>query len=127
MSEKPTYEELEKKVRALEEQLNLDHQKLETLRGITSLEGADIHAISNHVLNSICKMTKSRYGFYGFFDDNASEMIIHSWTDAAIKDCSVKDRPKHFPIKKAGVWAEAIRNKKAFILNDCTKLISLNT
>ena len=35
-----------------------------------------------------------------------------------MKDCLVNDKQLHFPIKKAGVWADAIRNRNPLILND---------
>jgi PAS domain S-box-containing protein len=97
--------------------LKAAYTKLETLWSIASLDNADLKTICDHILASIVKMTFSQYGFYGFIDENESGMTIYTWSGEAMKDCSVIDKPRHFPIAEAGVWAEAIRRRTQFILN----------
>jgi PAS domain S-box-containing protein len=93
------------------------YTKLEALWSITSLTEADVKTISDHILMSIGRMTGSKYGFYGFINEDESAMTIHSWSGEAMKDCSLVDKPQHFPIDEAGVWAEAIRKREPFIFN----------
>jgi PAS domain S-box-containing protein len=93
------------------------YTKLEALWSITSLTEADIKTISDHILQTIGQMTGSTYGFYGFINEDESAMTIHSWSGEAMKDCSLVDKPQHFPIAEAGVWAEAVRNREPLILN----------
>jgi len=94
------------------------YTKLEALWGIASIAEANIKIISEHVLATITKMTGSDYGFYGFVDQDESIMTIHSWTGKAMNDCSIVDKPQHFHKDEAGIWAEAIRRKEPFILNN---------
>jgi len=101
-----------------EDELKSAHMKLESLWNVSSLSGANTKVVSDHILESIARMTQSEYGFYGFINDDESVMIIHSWSGEAMKDCSMVDKPQHFPISKAGVWAEAIRRREPLILND---------
>jgi PAS domain S-box-containing protein len=121
MARKPTYEELEKRVEQLQKaknDLEFLNRELSALQNLTSLAHADNKKICDHILYSLSKMTRSQYGFYGFVANDASEMNIYAWSPEAMTDCSVKVAPKHFPIKKAGIWAEAIRHKKPFIENN---------
>jgi len=102
----------------IEEDLKSAYTKLEALWSVSSMADADIKTISDHILGSITKMTGSDYGFYGFINEDESVMTIHSWSGEAMKDCSMVDKPCRFNIEEAGVWAEAIRQRKPFILND---------
>jgi PAS domain S-box-containing protein len=102
----------------IEEDLKSAYTKLEALWSVSSMADADIKTISDHILASITKMTGSDYGFYGFINEYESVMTIHSWSGDAMKDCSMVDKPCRFNIEEAGVWAEAIKQRKPFILND---------
>jgi PAS domain S-box-containing protein len=101
-----------------ESDLKAAYNKLEALWSITRLEGANLKTISDHILVTIARMTGSEYGFYGFVNEKESVMTIHSWSGEAMNDCSLVDKPQHFPINEAGIWAEAIRHRKPFILNN---------
>ncbi len=70
------------------------------------------------VLAEIISMSDSRYGFYGFVDEDAHVMTVHAWSEEVMKDCMVHDNTLIFPIEKSGVWGNAIRNKKTLIIND---------
>ncbi|MCX6637126.1 MAG: PAS domain S-box protein, partial [Acidobacteria bacterium] len=98
-------------------ELNAAYTKLESLWHITALIDVDFKTLCDHVLSTVLRMTGSDYGFYGFMSDGESVMTIHSWSGEAMKDCSLVDRPQHFPIPEAGVWAEAVRHRKPLILN----------
>ena len=98
--------------------LQAAYTRVEELWSIAALRDADLKTISDHILKTITSMSGSDYGFYGFINEDESVMTIHSWSGEAMKDCSMVDKPQHFPISEAGIWAEAIRKRTAFILND---------
>jgi len=98
-------------------ELKAAYAKLEALWSVTSLEGADIRQISDHILITLVRMTGSGYGFYGFVNEDETIMTIHSWSGEAMKDCSIVDKPQHFSVAMSGVWAEAIRRREPLILN----------
>jgi PAS domain S-box-containing protein len=101
-----------------EEAITAANARLEALWSVSSLEDADIKSVSDHVLASLTRMTGSAYGFYGFIDEKESTMSIHSWSGEAMRDCFMVDKPVHFAIADAGVWAEAVRKRAPLILND---------
>lgn len=114
MSKKPTYEELEQRIGKLEQaelerkhvekELKTYKARLEAIWSFSSLAGADIKIISNHILKMIGEMTGSQYGFYGFVNEDESVMTIYSWSGDAMKDCTMVTKPTIFPISEAGVW-----------------------
>ncbi|MGD9975599.1 MAG: PAS domain S-box protein, partial [Desulfatirhabdiaceae bacterium] len=101
-----------------ETRLKAAYDKLEMLWGVASMVHADVKTISDHVLASITRMSDSRYGFYGFINEDESIMTIHAWSGDAMKDCAMVDKPRQFSICKSGIWAEAIRHREPLIIND---------
>jgi len=101
-----------------EEELKSAYSKLNALWNISSIANKDIKTISDYVLSSITEMTGSEYGFYGFINEDETVMTIHSWSGEAMKNCSMVNKPCDFPIETSGIWAEAVRKREPFILND---------
>ncbi|MCB2182477.1 MAG: PAS domain S-box protein [Desulfobulbaceae bacterium] len=92
--------------------------RLEALWKTSRLINADKKTISDHVLEEIVQMTESQYGFYGLLNESEDSMTLYSWSQGVMKDCEVHDKPLAFPIDKSGVWGNAVRTGKPFILND---------
>lgn len=93
-------------------------RRLEALWKLSSMVKFDFRAICDTVLEEMVSMTKSRYGFYGFINDDESEMTIYSWSRDALTDCALDDKPVIYPIEKSGIWGNAIRDRKPLIFND---------
>ena len=91
---------------------------LESLWKIAKLADQDYKVICDNILSEIQSMTGSQYSFFGFMNDDDSEMDIYTWSKEALAECQVLENPIHFSIDKAGLWAEAIRNRKPMIQND---------
>jgi len=94
------------------------NKKLDALWRISSLQDADLQTISDHILETIGEITNSKYGFYGFINQDESAMTIHSWSGNAMSDCAMGNKPAEFPIIESGIWAEAVRRREPFILNN---------
>ena len=91
---------------------------LEGLWEITRLADEDYKVIYDNILEEIVSMTESRYAFYGFVNEDETAMELYSWSEEAVSDCRIKDIPMIFPIGRAGLWADAIRQRQPLIHND---------
>jgi two-component sensor histidine kinase len=100
-----------------EDQKRLQHN-LESLWGLAKLQDENLTSLSDYVLDEITRLSSSRYGFYGFMNEEESVMSIHSWSRTAMKDCAMSDRPVEFPIEKAGVWGDAVRKRGLVMIDD---------
>lgn len=96
-------------------------QRLNVQWKMARMIDANQNTLCDFVLEEIVKMTDSRYGFYGFLNEDQSVLIIHSWSIDTMKDCDIHDKPLEFPIEKSGVWGNAIRERKTLIINDMKK------
>ena len=106
--------------RAGEEQALL-RRRLEALWVIARMTDASHQELCDRVLTEILDLTQSRYAFYGFFSEDESTMTLHSWSEEALESCQVIDKPLHFPIMEAGIWADAVRERRTLIINDYKK------
>jgi PAS domain S-box-containing protein len=71
------------------------------------------------MLDEICLLLKSPIGFFHFYIQDQEKLWLQTWSSKTQKDfCSAKSSDIHFDIENAGVWADAVRQKKPIIHND---------
>lgn len=101
-----------------EEEVTLQAQRTQNLLELNRMKDVPFRDLLGYSLEACLHMTESGYSFIGLISPDESVMTIHSWSKDAMKECTVSDKPMHFPIAAAGVWGEAIRQRTPFILND---------
>ncbi len=93
-------------------------RRLESLwyiSGLTTVEEDNLYDI---ILEQLLGFTDSEHAFFGYITDDDRQMNVYAWSRGAMAECRVEDQYLQFPLKKAGVWAEAFRLRKPVILND---------
>ncbi len=98
--------------------LQLNEARLGALWTLSQMTVASVKQMADFVLEKAVALTRSEIGFIGFVNDQNDKLDIHSWSLHAMEQCAVVDRPFHFPIIEAGIWAEAVRRREPFIVND---------
>jgi PAS domain S-box-containing protein len=93
-------------------------KRLEAQWELVRMVDADQDSICRQVLAEIIEMTESRYGFYGFLNDDESVMTIHSWSKETMADCRMSEKPIEFAIERSGVWGNAVRERSSLIINN---------
>jgi PAS domain S-box-containing protein len=101
-----------------EETLRIHDLRLQALLELNKMTGASQDEILDFVREEVIKITRSQFAFLGFMNDDESMLTINSWSQEAMARCTVLDKPMHFPIADAGLWGEAVRQRKAFVIND---------
>lgn len=101
-----------------EKEIHLHEMRLADLLTLHRMEDATEKEILDFSLDACLKTTQSAYAFIGFMDDDESALLIHTWSQKTMNECSVSDKPIHFPIEKAGLWGEAVRRRRPLLVND---------
>ncbi len=96
----------------------LNEQRMQALLELTQMREAPLSEIADFALAQAVKLTRSEMGFLGFIDADEEQMTLHAWSEKAMRGCEVNDKPRHFWLDEAGVWAEAVRQHRPFILNE---------
>ncbi len=104
--------EVEARIRARAE------ERLRALWAIAKMVNAEAEELCDHVLQGTLQMTRSKYAFYGFLNPDVSLMTIYSWSKDALEDCQISQKSTVYPVAGAGIWAEAIRQKRVLVVND---------
>jgi PAS domain S-box-containing protein len=128
MAEKPTYEELESRVKVLEkeaawrnradEALHLEESRLEALLRLNEMTGAALQKITDFALEEAVRLTGSEIGYLAFMNEDETMLTMHSWSRNAMGQCAIPDKPKFYPVETTGLWGEAVRQRKPIIFND---------
>jgi PAS domain S-box-containing protein len=104
--------------RQAEKKIRLHDEMLSNLLSIQKLYQITEKEMFDFVLKSLQSTTSSEFAFIGIISEDETEMIIHSWSKETMRECSVTEQPIHYPIDKAGLWGETLRQRRPIIVND---------
>ena len=102
---------LEEKVRRLNE------ARLEALHTLNNMARRSVNEITDFALAEGVRLTGSNVGFLSFLDHDESIKTMHLWSNDVEQKSEFKDVNSEFNIGNHGPWCEAIRLKKAIIVN----------
>ena len=72
---------------------------------------------SDHVLDIAVEMTESKIGFFHLISDDQTNVILTTWNNETRKNCEIPES-NHYPLEKAGNWADCVRLKQVVIENN---------
>lgn len=76
-------------------------------------------------IDVVCDMTNSPIGFYHFVNEDETELTLQAWsTQAQQTFCQIEGKNMHYPINKAGVLSDCVKERKAVIHNDDESLVN---
>jgi PAS domain S-box-containing protein len=101
-----------------EEEERLTRKRFETLLNVSEMRDTSELELTEYVMQAACRMTESTLAFIGTMTSDESVMELISWSEQTMQNCRVATSPIHFPIEKAGIWADAVRTRKPKIVND---------
>jgi len=74
----------------------------------------------DYALEEMLALTGSKIGFIGHFDEASRRVILNSWSKETMRQCAVENGSVVFDYDKVGLWGEAIRQRRAIMINDYT-------
>jgi PAS domain S-box-containing protein len=101
----------------VEEALRLDEARFEALFRLSHMAEAPMDNIAGFVMEQGVGITRSKFGFLGFVSDDETVFTRHAASGATMKACRVAGA-KRREVAGAGVWADAIRERRPVIVND---------
>ena len=100
-------------------------QELTSLR-LNLIEYSFTHNLQDllsKALDDVCTLSNSPIGFYHFVESDQQTISLQAWSTRTLKEfCTAKGHERHYPIEKAGVWADCIRQRRPLIQNDYASL-----
>jgi diguanylate cyclase (GGDEF)-like protein/PAS domain S-box-containing protein len=82
-----------------------------------------MHELLVATLDEAGTLTESPIGFYHFLDADQKTLALQAWSTLTSRHyCKAEGEGRHYNIDEAGVWVEAIRERRAIIHNDYAAL-----
>jgi PAS domain S-box-containing protein len=113
-------EENRERIRS-EQFLRLEESRLEALLQLSKLGEGDLDKLTSFTLEQAIALTKSKIGFLGFLNEDETIYTLHAVSNAVVKECNVTETPLQWHVVNAGIWAQAIRERKTLYVNDYSK------
>ncbi len=104
--------------RRAEISLNLNTLRTRDLLKMQEMYNYPRSEIMSYTIEASIEATQSRFSFVGLMDEAESVMTIHKWSRETMAQCSIMDKPMHFPIAESGVWGDCVRQRKPVIINN---------
>ena len=74
-------------------------------------------------VDEVSELTGSSIGFFHFMEEDQINLGMQTWSTNALQLFHVStDDGTHLPVDQAGVWAEAVRQRRPLIQNDYESL-----
>ncbi|MBF0181185.1 MAG: GAF domain-containing protein [Magnetococcales bacterium] len=77
----------------------------------------DGRQVCNRALDIAVRLTSSKLGYLHVVNEDQRTISLTSWNGEALRHCSAA-HDTHYPIERAGVWADSIRLRKPVVHND---------
>ena len=101
-----------------EQSLRLEEARLDALLHLSQISGASLKEIAGFTLEQAIGLTNSKIGFVGFLNEDESVYTLHAVSKDVVKECKVTGDPLQWHVADAGIWADAIRERKTLFVND---------
>jgi PAS domain S-box-containing protein len=112
--------EIEERIRT-EQSLRLEEARLDALLRLSQIGEVPLSEIAGFVLEQGVALTQSKIGFVGFLNEDESIYTLNAVSKEVVKECDVTGDPVQWHIAGAGIWADAIRERRTLFINDYGK------
>jgi PAS domain S-box-containing protein len=113
-------EENEERLRS-EQSLRLEQARLDALLQLSQMSEATVNEMAGFILEHGIALTQSKIGFVGFLNEDETVYTLNAVSKDVIKECNVVGDPLQWHIAEAGIWANAIRQRRTLFMNDYSK------
>jgi PAS domain S-box-containing protein len=106
-----------KRERAVED-LQRNETHLRSLVEILQHRAETTQEFLDFALNEAVQLTESKIGYIYFYSEEREEFVLNTWSKGVMDECAVRDHQARTELGKAGIWGEAVRQRKPVILNN---------
>lgn len=94
-----------------------DEERLALLLQMTGMQHASERELCEWALESVVKITGSTGGYFHLFDEKEQSITLTVWSSAVKQECMASSG-QHYPLGKAGIWADSIRRRAVVVHNN---------
>ncbi len=95
----------------------LNTERVESLLALSRKDWESRGDLIDYALKEAVRLTDSKIGYLRFIRNELELTKIFSWPKSLFSQCPV-DKRDHYPLNKAGIWADSVRLRRPVIHND---------
>ncbi|MFY0673998.1 MAG: PAS domain S-box protein [Bacteroidia bacterium] len=95
-----------------------ENKRAQILSKLFSFSFSSEQDLLDHALNQSIELLGSEFGYIYKYDEKTELFTLNSWSKEVMPECAVADPKTCYELDKTGFWGEAVRQRKALILND---------
>ncbi|MDM8525103.1 response regulator [Desulfococcaceae bacterium HSG8] len=114
-------EEKDARLTQAESVLKRDEERLNALFQISRMINPTTRQLVKYALEEAVRLTRSQIGYLHFINPDQNSIELFSWSEETLKHCTAEEA-SHYPLAKAGIWADCVRERKSVIHNDYPNL-----
>ncbi len=100
-----------------EQELLISQKRIKALLDLSLMGESTEEELCNFALEAMVELTGSEGGYLHLFDDESKAILLTSWSKKVLEAC-MDSKGLHYPLDKAGIWADPARTKQPVIHND---------
>jgi len=85
--------------------------------------GKTLDELKNAINREACSLTGSTLAYFATMDPTEKVLTMIGWSNSAMMNCSMIDKPIVYQLTDTGLWGDAVRERKAVITNDYKNLV----
>jgi PAS domain S-box-containing protein len=98
--------------------ISRNDERLSSLVRIFQQNQVSVQAFLDYALAEAIAITGSKLGYIYFYNEVRQEFILNTWSKEVMKACSITNPQTIYHLDNTGIWGEAVRQRKPFIVND---------
>ncbi|MDK9718903.1 MAG: PAS domain S-box protein [Trichlorobacter sp.] len=99
-------------------ELAQNEERLQALLDISEYQTSDIQGLLDYALEKVLDITRSKIGYIYHYHEDNQEFVLNTWSKEVMPACMVANPSTIYKLEKTGIWGEAVRQRKAIMIND---------
>ena len=92
--------------------------RLKRLTDILQYPARTVQDFLDYALDQAIQMTGSRIGYIYHYHEDRREFVLNTWSRDVMAACAVTNPTTCYELDKTGIWGEAVRQRRAIVVND---------
>lgn len=109
---------LKQELKVLTQNIKSNDNRSKALNEVYSYVAKDEQDMLDFALQKAITLTDSEFGYIYKYSEEKEQFTLNSWSNGVMKECEVVNPQTCYELAKTGFWGEAVRQRKAIILND---------
>jgi PAS domain S-box-containing protein len=101
-----------------EEALKLNSERMQSLLRINQMTDAPVKEIADFAMDEGVRLTKSKFGFLAYMNEDETKINMFSWSKAVLTKCKLPYESLIIPVTTSGLLSQVIKQRKPVITND---------